>query len=558
MSSNINLDQLQSHTNKATWQRGEKYYRENRVHELTRTDSKITARVKGSDSYRVTVTLKQNGDFSYQCNCPVNDDGSCCKHIVAVAIAASKGESNDAPEEKSATQSLRAFLLAQPQAWLAETLANLAKNDTDIERQLKFQQHLLGATDLASLKKAISTLLGRPRFLDYRKSRDFSYKINELNTLLRQIDSAGKHGECVALSEYALERLIKLYAESDDSAGYMGGEIADTGEIYRNAAVSADNTSKPKPANFLKLLMLDGWNIIPKDDYQAMLGELGYAELERKIESAWANLKPSNVHGHYDAERYTIERLMENIAIQRGDVDLLIRMYSQALHYPGRYHQIVKLCQAHQRTREAITWAERGVKAHPRDNTLRSMLAAMYLQDGLDAEALELLWQNFRHSCTGDNYMALKQHSGNAWPEWREKALALLIKAEQSSNAYYLNAYPGGNARPDCSLRASCLLAEGCVDELRDLLNTHVCQADILLQLARVISKMHPQEATLHMQSVISDCLTHADNKNYQSATSLLRELRTWMPEGTFNTYVQILRVQHKARKNLISMLQVF
>jgi hypothetical protein len=406
----------------------------------------------------------------------------------------------------------------------------------------------------ASLKKAISTLLGRPRFLDYIKSRAFSYKINELNTLLRQINSAGKYDVCVALSEYALERLIKLYAESDDSAGYMGDEITNTGEIYQNAAIAADTSGKPKPANFLKLLMLDGWHIIPRDDYHAMLGDLGHAELERKIETAWANLKPANVHGHYDAERYTIERLMENIAKQHGDVDFLIRMYSQALHYPGRYHQIVKLCQEHQRTREAITWAERGVKAHPRDNTLRSILADMYLQDGLDAEALELLWQNFRNSCTGNNYMVLKQHAGNAWPEWREKALALLIKAEQTSNAYHLKA----NSRADCSIRAACLLAEGCVDEVRKLLNTHVCGTDILLELARVLSKSHPQEATLHMQSVITNCLIHADNRNYQSATNLLRELRTWMPEGAFNTYVQILRYQHKARKNLIAMLQIF
>lgn len=558
MSSNISLDKLHSHANTATWQRGEKYYRENRVFDLLRTDSKITARVKGSDSYRVSVTLKQNGDFSYQCNCPVNDDGSCCKHIVAVVIAASKGENNDALAENSAVQSLSAFLLAQPQVWLAETLANLAENNTDIERQLKFQQHLLGATDLASLKKAISTLLGRPHFLDYRKSRAFSYKIKELNTLLMQIDSAGKHGECVALSEYALERLIKLYAESDDSAGYMGAEIANTGEIYRNAAVSADNTSKPKPASFLKLLMLDDWNIIPQDDNLAMLGELGHAELERKIESAWANLKPTNVHGHYDAERFTIERLMENIAKQRGDVDFLIRMYGQTLHYPSRYHQIIKLCQAHQRTREAIVWAERGVKAHPRDLTLRTMLAEMYLKDGLEAEALALFWQNFSHSGTDVHYMILKQHAGNAWPAWRERALDLLIKAEKTTNASYLRGSTSTSSKPDGSLRAACLLAEGCVDEVRQLLNTHGCRTDILLALTRIISKTHPQDATLHMQSVIADYLKHADNKNYQSATNLLKELRTWMPEGAFKTYVQILRHDHKARKNLISMLQLF
>ena len=462
------------------------------------------------------------------------------------------------PATNTAKNKLKVFLQAQPPAWLAETLFNLSTDYPDIERQLTLQQQLAGDTDTACLKKIISSLIGRPRHLDYGKSRDFSFKISQLHHLLQQIKRAGKLGLLINLCEYALERLIKVYAASDDSAGYIGAEIANIGQLYSESALAASLADKPKSANFFNLLMLDEWGLIQQDDLTAMLGAQGQAEFERKIETEWANIKPNKVIGDYDSYSYRITQLMESIALQRNDVDFLIRLYSQALKYADNYHKIIALCQSNQRQREAILWAERGVKAHPKNNHVLNLLAEMYRKDGLEAESLELIWQIFLNTATDDSYLKLKENAGLAWPIWREKALHRIVKAEQTVQAFYVSRHPSANKKADCSLRASCLLAEGCIDELRSLLHTHECTDDILLKLARTIHAQYPQEAATHLQSVIANIMRMADNKTYQKTVDLLNEMRVWMPELAFIHYVESLRFQHKAKRNFISLLQHF
>ena len=553
----IDLDLLKAQAGTQSWLRGEAYYRQNRVNIQARTDKEISAHVKGSEVYFVRLVFLKKG-LDFRCSCPVNADGSCCKHIVAVALAATQQVADGSPNSNTEKNKLKVFLQAQPAAWLAETLFNLSTNYPDIERQLTLQQQLAGDTDTASLKKMISSLIGRPRHLDYSKSRDFSFKIGELHNLLQQIKQAGKLVLLINLCEYALERLIKVYAESDDSAGYIGVEIANIGQLYSESALAASLEDKPKPVHFFNLLILDEWGLIQQDNLAAMLGAQGQAEFERKIEAEWANLKPSKVIGSYDGYSYRITQLMESIALQRNDVDFLIRLYSQALKYANNYHKIIALCQSNQRQREAILWAERGVKAHPKDNHVLNLLAEMYRKDGLEAESLELIWQIFLNTATDDSYLKLKENAGLAWPIWREKALHRIIKAEQAVQAFYVSRNPNSKNKADCSLRVSCLLAEGCIDELRSLLHTHECTDDILLKLARTIHAQYPQEAATHLQSVIANIMRIADNKTYQKTVDLLNEMRVWMPALAFTHYVESLRLQHKAKRNFISLLQDF
>ena len=557
MHDDIDLDALKAQAGVQSWLRGQAYYRQDRVSIQAHTDKEISAHVKGSEIYFVRLVFLKKG-LDYHCSCPVNADGSCCKHIVAAALAATQQVPDGSPAINTAKNKLKVFLQAQPPAWLAETLFNLSTDYPDIQRQLSFQQQLAGDTDPVSIKKIISGLIGRPRHLDYGKSRDFSFKIGELHHLLQQIKRAGKLGLLINLCEYALERLIKVYAESDDSAGYIGAEIANIGQLYSESALAASLADKPKSANFFNLLMLDEWGLIQQDDLTAMLGAQGQAELERKIETEWANLKPNKVIGSFDGYSYRITQLMESIALQRNDVDFLIRLYSQALKYADNYHKIIALCQSNQRQREAILWAERGVKAHPKDNHVLNLLAEMYRKDGLEAESLELIWQIFLNTATDNSYLKLKENAGLAWPIWREKALHRIVKAEQTVQAFYVSRHPSANKKADCSLRASCLLAEGCIDELRSLLHTHECTDDIFLKLARTIHAQYPQEAATHLQSVIANIMRMADNKTYQKTVDLLNEMRVWMPELAFTHYVESLRFQHKAKRNFISLLQHF
>lgn len=567
---NIDINKLRAATGETTWLRGEDYFRKGLVKILALDVHSVKASVKGS--YRYQVFLQSvGGELRCQCDCPVNADATTlCKHMVAVALAVAQKEASNgssiAPIASSVAASsktlpktndtLASFLRTQSADWLASTLINLAHKYPEIKRLITIQQQMAGTTDVAALQKTLSGIIGRPRFLDYRASREYSHKLDAVIETLEQVFNSGQYGACVTLSEYAITRSINVYEQSDDSGGDIGNVIAEMGEIYYQACVAAPIKEKPSANRYLKLLILDGWGFISRHELASILGEQGALALESKIRELWAEL-PTNTHHHYDSQAFKIQSLMEAIAKKHGDVDLLIRIYSRDIAYASGYLKIVEVCREHQRTREAIQWAERGLKAHPTSNQLRSSLAKMYLADGLQEEALSMYWQNFLHQPTDSNYLELKVQSGSNWPFWRQQAMEKMITSEQKAQAYYTKHNPDYK-HPDASLRISCLLAEDCLDEARSILLTHQSSSAVLVQLARRIHHQYPLEAASHLQTVIAEITLHSNNQAYQQACAYLFELRPWLPAEAFDTYVNSLRLNNKNRPNFMKLLAEF
>jgi uncharacterized Zn finger protein len=70
----------------AALERGRRYAAEQRVETLSAAGTRLTAEVRGSEVYRISIWV--NGDrLGYVCTCPQGADGNFCKHCVAVAIA---------------------------------------------------------------------------------------------------------------------------------------------------------------------------------------------------------------------------------------------------------------------------------------------------------------------------------------------------------------------------------------------------------------------------------------------------------------------------------------
>lgn len=136
------------------------------------------------------------------------------------------------------------------------------------------------------------------------------------------------------------------------------------------------------------------------------------------------------------------------------------------------------------------------------------------------------------------------------------RASISIVKAECPLSRYSYSR--NQDDRPDASLRVSCLLAEGCVEEARVLLQTHGLSDGSRLALARAIFKQHPAEAYAQFKIVIRQTLIHSDNNAYKSAVELLTELRGWLGAEDFASYVETLRTENKARRNFIKLLQSF
>ncbi len=69
-----------------SFDRGLKYWAADRVLALNERDGAITAAVRGSHRYSVTLRA-EGGGLAYNCTCPLGGDGIFCKHCVAAGLA---------------------------------------------------------------------------------------------------------------------------------------------------------------------------------------------------------------------------------------------------------------------------------------------------------------------------------------------------------------------------------------------------------------------------------------------------------------------------------------
>jgi hypothetical protein len=77
---------LKESCNHEVFKRGEVYYKNNKVNNRRKKDSKIYARVKGTRNYGVVI--QNDGEkLTTYCSCPYYFDDKFCKHIVATGLA---------------------------------------------------------------------------------------------------------------------------------------------------------------------------------------------------------------------------------------------------------------------------------------------------------------------------------------------------------------------------------------------------------------------------------------------------------------------------------------
>jgi uncharacterized Zn finger protein len=83
----INLAEIQSMAGPKTFARGKAYFHEGVVSRLDERDGVLHASVQGTHRYSVELGVGDGGELTYECDCPVGEDGIFCKHAVAVALS---------------------------------------------------------------------------------------------------------------------------------------------------------------------------------------------------------------------------------------------------------------------------------------------------------------------------------------------------------------------------------------------------------------------------------------------------------------------------------------
>src|SRR6185369_2274498 len=102
----LTLQAIQTLADAPTFARGMAYFHGGAVGLLDADEFEARASVQGTHRYRVRVAAALDGGLEYECDCPIGDNGTFCKHIVAVALSRleNAGEEVFEPSEKKCVQ----------------------------------------------------------------------------------------------------------------------------------------------------------------------------------------------------------------------------------------------------------------------------------------------------------------------------------------------------------------------------------------------------------------------------------------------------------------------
>ncbi len=577
MSHLITRSKLDEVAGSTAFQRGEEYFSIGAVDRLRVTDGKITARVEGSETYRVEL-WSDHGDLCYDCTCPRAADGYFCKHCVAVGLAwltdhasdeepkAKSGKSKSKTKRRDPWQDIKDFLGTQSQEALVELLLDVAQRDDRLYQSLLLKAtRLLDGGDVATaFRCAIDDASSIHGYMDWRDVGSFADNIDQIVDSLAELLKHDTAALLVDLAEYAIERVEHALEQVDDSNGETGGVVCRLGEMHLKACTMA----KPDPAALAERLfrfettLPFGLCSFDAVTYSDALGKKGLQRYRELAEAEWRKIKPRSDDKSYDGHRATITRIMERLAEARGDIDELVAIRSKDLSSSYRYLGIAETLVKAKRAVEALEWAERGLKAFPDHphNDLRDFLVAIYVKRKRNDEAMQLTWIQFEERPSLEAFKKLHDVAAKLglWPTQRDRALTHLADIT-TREAAATSRWKPQPSTPNYSLRVSIALWENDFDAAWTTIHQGICDRNLLVTLAGKLELTRPEDAISLYRRVIPMIVDETKNSAYEEGIKLIRKVGGLMTTQNqslqFCDYLAELRLQFKPKRNFIKLL---
>ncbi|MHB8412077.1 MAG: DUF6880 family protein [Candidatus Acidiferrales bacterium] len=570
----VNEATLEELAGERAFERGADYFADGQVVGLKEENGTITARVRGTYYYRVKLWAEDE-ELASECNCPVGQDGVFCKHCVAAGLAwldrrkQTGGVTRRQTKRDMSDEEIRAYLMAQDKTALIELLMGHADWDSDLRDRLALMTAEKGGKqpDLAAFCAAIDKAIRHRSFVDYGRMPEYARGIEAVVDSLDNLLKRG-HGEVRELTERALKQMESAMDHVDDSDGFMGGILERLQELH----LSACRAAKPDPSALAKFLFeweaSSDWEIFlgAAEKYADILGKAGLAQYRKLTEGKWANV-PALAPGEKDPEpyggRWRITYIMETLARQEGDIEGLVAVKSRDLSEAISFLEIAQIYKAAGNDDAALEWAERGARAFPAntDGQLRKFLIDEYQRRKRHDEAIAIAWTSFREHAGLDSYQGLNHSAlcAKQWPEWREKALALLREEIAAQRKQIPKNEWGPPTRADHSELVEIYLWEGDVETAWNEAKNGGCHDALWFRLAEAREKDHPEDAIAVYTKQLKLTLQYAQQSAYEEAVEILGKIRKLMvrigKEPEFVSLVKSIRAQYKPRRNFMKLL---
>ena len=572
LSSILNEQILRRLASAESFRRGEDYFTNGSVASLREDRGAIVANVLGTKPYGAKLWA-DGKTLAYSCTCPYADDGEFCKHLVAVGLSALAGTLKPVKSRrkpKLTMRDVRAYLEGEQKGALVQMLLERADSDDALRDQLLLRTAKTlhaGGPDLAALKEAIDSAVHPGRYTSWKDTADYANGVAEAVEAIEGVLNEGHAAEAIDLAEHALRGVEEAMSSSvDDSDGFMGGLLERIQDIHHAACKKA----RPDPVGLARKLfaweMSTGFDVFygAVNTYADVFGKEGLAEYKKLAEAEWKKL-PALKQAESDRERhpqrFRVTSIMGFLADQAGDLNARVAVMSKDLAHAYGYLKIAELYHAAKHHDDALDWAERGLQAFPTrtDGRLREFLAEEYHRRERHDQAMALIWTEFTESPGLDHYKMLKSHADRteSWTVWRERALTHVRGGDRPETGHPETSQWG--RRPDRSTLVQVFLWEKDPESAWAEARAGGCSDDLWMALAEEREKDNPADAVAVYRSQVGRILKHADNRSYAEAVKLIRRIRGVMAkmgvENEFNGYLASVRATHKAKRNLMRLL---
>ena len=559
------------------FERGLNYFRQGRVTEIEESGDSVEGIVEGTEEYVIKFTAK-SGSLEHDCNCPLGLDDAFCKHCVAVGLAwlerqaagagASAGGAGK-PSKSAGTritgEDIAAALDAADKATLVKLVLEWAESNAPLKAQLTHLAALRKSPEagIALARKTLEKAIRIRGYVEYREMRDYAAGVEAAIGSLDALLVNGHASAVIDLCEAGVCWLGAAIEEVDDSDGYMTMLIDRLQNLHLRACIEA----RPDPVSLAgKLFQAEvGAGFGEWDNgverYADVLGDSGIAAYRALAQAAWAKVPARTERsGEYSKEsHYAITRIMEAMARESGNVEELVAVLERDLSQAHNYLRLAGIYRESGDRGKALDWAERGMKAMPgyEGAGLRQFVAEEYRHNERHADALRIMWIEFRDNPSLQSYQRLEEFARAAedWEEWRGQALAHLRRATagKSGNAEAtIGSWRYG--RQDRSLLVEIFLSERNGEEAWAEAQAGGCSEGLWLRLAEAREKHHPADAQAIYQRHGEQSINLAAG-NYDAGVALLERAATQAQALSksleFEAELDLLLRKHKAKRNL-------
>ena len=394
---------VEAMADRRSFERGLLYAANGRVGKRTLTASTVKAKVRGSSSYQVKLSLDDDDEPAYDCSCPVGQEGRFCKHAVAVALVVTDAVA-DPGQRAEAVIDVRGYLEGLDHPTLVDLLVERAADDDIFDARLRMDAARAtgGPPQLGVFRHAVDEAFVVGGYVGYREMYDYATNIDAVLDSLQDLLDDGHAEAVVALAEHAIDRAEDAVGYVDDSDGWMSGIAERLQDLHRAACAAA----QPDPVALARTLFdrerhSGDLEVFygAASAYAEVLGAEGLAEYRRLAQVEWDALPPlgpKEEERSWSSQRFRITQIMQTLAELTGDVDAVVEVLARDQSSAYQFVRMADVLREAKRYDDALMWAEKGLALHGgSDSRLVEVAAEEHHRSGRGEDAVRVIWDAY-------------------------------------------------------------------------------------------------------------------------------------------------------------------